>query len=324
MARRALGPASLEVVQAVAAVLEGPALVACSGGPDSLALAAATAVAARRRSVPVRAVVIDHQLQPGSGEQAARVVDQLANLDLAALVVPVRVSHSGGLEAAARQARYDALSRAAGAAEDVLLGHTLDDQAETVLLGLARGSGARAVAGMAPRRGRFVRPLLGIRATVTAQACAEFGLQPWLDPHNQDSRFARSRVRTRVMPLLEAELGPGIAQALARTAGLIRQDTELLEELALQHGDPSQPSLGSDRLAELAPALRGRLLREWLNQHGATDLNSVHLAAVDSLVTQWRGQRWVDLPGVRVRRRDDRLWVESASSWPAPSPAGSG
>jgi tRNA(Ile)-lysidine synthase len=314
MARRALGPATLEVVRAVEAVLTGPALVACSGGPDSLALAAATAVVARRTGFGVRAAVVDHGLQPGSDAVAAAVVAQLAALGLPADVLRVVVRPDGsGVEAAARDARYAALSAAATAGEVVLLGHTLDDQAETVLLGLARGSGARSLAGMPPRRDRFVRPLLGVRAATTRQACAELGLEPWTDPHNGEPRFARVRVRERVLPLLEAELGPGVAEALARTADLLRADADLLDELAAAELDrvvpADDPGLGldGDRLAAMPPALRGRVLLAWLRTLGASDLSAGHVATVAALATDWHGQRWADVPGVRIVRRDGRL-----------------
>ena len=249
MARRALGPAALAVVQAVEQVASGSLLVACSGGADSLALAAAARVVGARRGLSVRAVVVDHGLQPGSDEVAARVVSQLAqgvaDVSMTAIrpqlapmevaVVAVRVEAVGeGVEAAARRARYQALESAAAPGELVLLGHTLDDQAETVLLGLARGSGTRSLAGMPARRGPFVRPLLGLRRATTRAACADFGLEPWEDPHNEAPGFARARVRHRVLPVLEAELGPGIAEALARTAALARADADLLDELAAQ------------------------------------------------------------------------------------------
>ena len=249
MARRALGPAALAVVQAVEQVASGSLLVACSGGADSLALAAAARVVGARRGLSVRAVVVDHGLQPGSDEVAARVVSQLAqgvaDVSMTAIrpqlapmevaVVAVRVEAVGeGVEAAARRARYRALESAARGDELILLGHTLDDQAETVLLGLARGSGTRSLAGMPARRGPFVRPLLGLRRATTRAACADFGLEPWEDPHNEAPGFARARVRHRVLPVLEAELGPGIAEALARTAALARADADLLDELAAQ------------------------------------------------------------------------------------------
>jgi tRNA(Ile)-lysidine synthase len=310
MARKALGPATLQVVQAVTAVTTGPMLVACSGGPDSLALSAGAAIVARRRGDAVRAVVVDHGLQAGSDAVASGVVAQLRErVEMAAEVVRVQVAAAHrGPEAAAREARYAALAGARRPDEVVLLGHTLDDQAESVLLGLARGSGLRSLAGMAAVRGDFVRPLLGQRREVTAACCVELGLEPWIDPHNGDDRFARVRVRTRVLPVLEAELGPGVAEALARTAALARADTDLLDELASVHTDAtSGDGLSCTRLAELDPALRSRVLRSWLLGQGARDVGASRLAAVAGLITDWHGQRWVDVPGVRVRRAGDHL-----------------
>ncbi len=314
MARRALGPATLLVVQAVEAVLDGPSVVACSGGPDSLALAVAASVVAGRRSLTVRAAVVDHRLQPASAALAEGVVEQLRELGIPADVLTVAVRPDGeGLEAAARDARYAALADAVAGEEVVLLGHTLDDQAETVLLGLARGSGTRSLAGMPDRRGPFVRPLLGVRAATTRQACLELGLRPWSDPHNADGRFTRVRVRERVLPVLEAELGPGVAEALARSAALVRADADLLDQLAA--GElAAHPDLDCRWLAGLPPALLGRVLRDWLRASGATDLSAGHIASVTALVTEWRGQRWADVPGLRVLRRDGRLVAESATA----------
>ena len=316
MARRALGPASLAVVQAVERVATGPLVVACSGGADSLALAAAAAVVARRRGLSVRAIVVDHRLQEGSAGVAAAVVGQLDGLGLPATVIPVTVTDQGeGLEAAARRARYEALEAGTGPDEQVLLGHTLDDQAETVLLGLARGSGPRSLAGMPAARGRFVRPLLRLRRETTLRACAELGLQPWQDPHNEAPRFARSRVRYTVLPVLEAELGPGITEALARTAELARADADLLDLLAAQER-AAHPGdlLDADWLAGLPAALRHRVLRDWLADSGARDLSAGHLAAASALVTDWHGQGPLDLPGVRVARGDGRLACLPAGS----------
>ncbi len=320
MARRALGSATLALVQAVEAVLDGPALVACSGGPDSLALAAAAAVVGTRRGLTVRAAVVDHGLQDGSAARAASVVAQLESLGLPAAVLTVAVEPGGdGLEAAARDARYAALEAEASGDEVVLLGHTLDDQAETVLLGLARGSGTRSLAGMPRRRGRLVRPLLGVRAATTRQACAELGVQPWSDPHNAEDRFARVRVRERVLPVLEAELGPGVTEALARSAALLRADADLLDALAdRERATHPAPGLDCAGLAGLPDALRGRVLRDWLREAGATDLSAAHVAGVDALVTDWHGQRWAEVPGVRVHRRDGLLLARSAN--PAAEP----
>ncbi len=310
MARRALGPATLQLVQALSNLPSAPLLVACSGGPDSLALAAAAAVLGDRRGTDVRAVVVDHGLQEGSAQVAAGVVEQLATkLSLpAAVVSAVVVANASGPEAAARAARYAALEAAAAGSELVLLGHTLDDQAETVLLGLARGSGPRSLAGMPAVRGRFHRPLLGLRRQVTEAACAELGLVAWIDPHNSEDRFSRVRVRQRVLPMLEAELGPGVAEALARSAALARADADLLDELAAAElGEPAADLLDCARLAQLAPALRSRVLRAWLFTCGAAEVGAAHLAAVTALVTDWHGQRWVEIPGLRVSRSQGSL-----------------
>ncbi len=236
----ALPPPVAAVRNAVRASLAGLApgdlvLAACSGGQDSLALAAALAFVAPRAGLRAGAVTVDHGLQEGSAERAAEVALTLRGLGLDPVrTATVTVAGPGGPEAAARAARYAALEETAAdvGAVAVLLGHTLDDQAETVLLGLARGSGPRSLAGMPPRRGLFVRPLLGVRRSVTAAACAALGLPAWSDPHNADRRFARVRVRLDALPALEAALGPGVAEALARTADQLRDDAEVLEKIA--------------------------------------------------------------------------------------------
>jgi len=222
-------------------------LAACSGGADSLGLAAALAHEAPRLGLRGGGVTVDHGLQEGSAAQASRVEATLLGLGLDP-VRQVRVTvppGAGGPEAAARSARYTALEREAqqtGAAA-VLLGHTRDDQAETVLLGLARGSGPRSLAGMPPRRGTFRRPLLGVRRPVTAAACEALGLEPWEDPHNADRRFARVRVRLDALPALEAALGPGVPEALARTADQLRADAEFLESISSERSRADSPLL---------------------------------------------------------------------------------
>jgi tRNA(Ile)-lysidine synthase len=312
MAVRALGPAALRVVHAVAAVTDGAGtwLVACSGGADSLALAAAAAYRGRATGATVVAACVDHGLQPGSADVAATAVARLGGLGLAATVLPVVVDprDPAGPEAAARDARYRALDAEADrvGAEVVLLGHTLDDQAETVLLGLARGSGLRSLAGMPAASGRYRRPLLGLGRQDTVQACAEWGLSTWADPHNADPRYARARVRHRVLPVLEAELGPRVAQALARTAALAHADATLLDQLAAD-ADPGTPDLDPTQLADLPEPIRRRVLRRWLGRAGATDLSLHHVEAVEALVTSWRGQRSVDIPGLQVVRSAGRL-----------------
>jgi tRNA(Ile)-lysidine synthase len=318
---RELGLAGLEVVQAVDGALNSQdkhLLVACSGGADSLALAFAARYVAIRRYLDYAAVVIDHQLQDGSAEVAAGVQQQLGRLGYADVIVTtVQVDHSAGVgpEAAARQARYLALDAAARAhSATVLLGHTLDDQAETVLLGLARGSGGRSLAGMAPRAGHLLRPFLNLRRETTEQACAELGLEPWQDPHNTDRRYTRVRVRETVLPTLETELGPGVAEALARTAELLRDDTDLLDRLAADAYRTAEGLGGTDTLDCAAlesqpPALRRRILRLWLLAHGIGDLSLRHISAVETLVIDWHGQKSIEVPGATVTRNAGRLSV---------------
>ncbi|MGX9788446.1 tRNA lysidine(34) synthetase TilS [Mycobacterium sp. MMS18-G62] len=261
--------------------------VGLSGGPDSLAL---TAVAASLK--PTTALIVDHGLQPDSGRVAETARDQALALGcVAAQVLCVDVGTTGGPEAAARAARYEALDAARGDAP-VLLAHTLDDQAETVLLGLGRGSGARSIAGMRPCDPPWCRPLLGVRRVLTHTACTELGLTPWHDPHNSDSRFTRTRLRTEVLPLLEDVLGGGVAEALARTATALREDTDTLDELARRALSDIGTGEGLDtaRLAALPEAVRRRVIRGWLLAGGANNLTDKQIRGVDGLVTAWRGQ----------------------------------
>ncbi|WP_078292565.1 tRNA lysidine(34) synthetase TilS [Mycobacterium sp. D16R24] len=273
--------------------------VAVSGGADSLALAAA-AVA---QGWAVTALIVDHGLQQDSAEVAGRARSQALALGCHdASVLSVIVDGVGGLEAAARDARYAAL-REARDGLPVLLAHTLDDQAETVLLGLGRGSGGRSIAGMRPWDDPWGRPLLDIRRTETRASCAELGLTPWEDPHNVDSRFIRVRLRHEVLPLLEQILGGGVAGALARTAASLRDDGDALDEQARATFTGAE-LLAIAGLRDLAPAVRRRVIRLWLLAGGAQDLNDSQIRAVDALVVQWRGQGGVavgaDLPYQRL------------------------
>jgi len=298
-------------------------LAACSGGADSLALAAALAFEAPRLGLAAGGVTVDHGLQAGSAEQAEKVVKTLAALGLDPVpCLRVTVARPGaGPEAAARAARYAALGRAADAtgASAILLGHTRDDQAETVLLGLARGSGARSLAGMPERSGRCLRPLLSVSRAQTRAACAALDLEPWDDPQNADAGFARARVRHRLLPALEAELGPGIAEALARTAGQLRADADFLDSVARSQASriaTPGPGLPTEAVAALPPAIRSRVLRNAAIAAGCPEgaLTAGHVAGLDALVTGWRGQRWIDLPGgVRGRRRYGKLLFSRSS-----------
>jgi tRNA(Ile)-lysidine synthetase-like protein len=298
-------------------------LVACSGGADSLALAAALSHVAARNLRRAGAVTVDHGLQPGSAERARSLAATLVVMGFDPVeVLYVRVDGTEGPEGNARRVRFAALGAAAErhAAPAVLLGQTRDDQAETVLLGLARGSGARSLGGMAHVAGVYRRPLLDLpRATV--RAAVPEGLSPWDDPHNADPSYARARTRVRVLPVLEAELGPGVGAALARSANLLRADADALDEWAEraltdclivgsppsteQHGSTddhrhnAQVRLAVDALAGLPQAVRWRALRRAAIMAGSppTDLTAGHVGVVDALVTRWSGQSGVDLPG---------------------------
>lgn len=287
-------------------------LVACSGGPDSLALAAVAAYFARRghvdgRPVSVAAVVVDHQLQPGSAEVAAQAVRTLEELGLAPVQLrTVDVASTGfGPEAAARDARHAALDAAAEEldCQNILLGHTLDDQAEQVLLGLARGSGTRSLAGMRPARGRLLRPFLGLRREETLEICEAEDLDPWHDPSNADPAFARSRTRVEVMPVLEEKLGPGVAESLARTAAILQQDADFLEDMAkdtyeaLRQRMDDGVWLPEDAVRDLAPALRFRVIAKAAADVGGQQPGYGRLQAAEALLRRQGSAGPVELPG---------------------------
>jgi tRNA(Ile)-lysidine synthase len=291
-------------------------LVALSGGPDSLALAAATAFEAGKQEIRAGAVIVDHGLQEGSADVAARAAQQARALGMDPVVITrVSVGGAGGPEAAARTARYEAFESALTdtGASALLLGHTLDDQAETVLLGLARGSGSGSLMGMAPVAGRYLRPLLGVRRGVTHAACAAEGLEPWTDPLNADPSYARVRVRHNVLPVLEAELGPGIADALARTAEQLREDSEafdaMIDEFIEEICEPAEAGIAVSvsALAANPAALRHRIIRKVALSEFGQSLSRSHTLAIAALVTDWRGQGPIDVPGISVARNGGLL-----------------
>lgn len=288
-------------------------VVACSGGADSLALLAATVFEGRKAGWHVVGATVDHGLQDGSADRAARVVQQMAELGAdETLAATVHVDAPGlGPEAAARRARYAVLEETAerSDAAAVLLGHTRDDQAETVLLGLTRGSGGRSLAGMRRSFDRFVRPLLDLSRDDTVTACRVEGIEFWQDPHNDDPGYTRVRVRRTVLPLLEEQLGPGVAEALARTADQLRGDMDLLDDVA-EAAYASLADLPVDGLLAQPAPVRRRVLRLAALAAGspASELFHQHVLAMDGLLTDWRGQQGVDLPGgIRCSRRDGRL-----------------
>ncbi len=298
-------------------------LIACSGGPDSLALAAAAAFEGPRGGIRVGAIVVDHQMQAGSAEVAKATFDKLVALGLEPVEIKtVDVGTSGGPEAAARVARYGALDEAAARLDAVaiLLGHTLDDQAETVLLGLARGSGARSLNGMAFHSGRYLRPLLGISRKTIENFCADSKLVPWLDPMNQDHRYTRVRVRKQILPMLETELGPGISDALVRTAEQLREDDEVLTTLSEQaFGQVASMKSNAVQLdvqgfQALPLAIRHRVVARALDILDAPTFARVHILGVDELVDRWHGQKPLTLPGVRVERTGEKIILKTTKT----------
>jgi tRNA(Ile)-lysidine synthase len=289
-------------------------LVAVSGGADSLALAYAILAELQPLAITAIAVTIDHQLQSGSSAQAEKVEKQLKEFGYEKVITEkVVVDSKSGIEAGARDARYQALSACAEKekATKIFLGHTRDDQAETVLLGLARGSGTRSLSGMAVENGIYIRPFLHITRTETEAACKEIGIDPWNDPHNGNTEFSRVRVRTEILPIMEAKLGPGIAAALARSASILRDDADALDELAqIEISQSDLASLDCEHLSTLARAIRSRILRAAIYAAGAPlgSITADHLAGVEALVTSWRGQGALSLPGgVKVERISGRL-----------------
>ncbi len=286
-------------------------LVACSGGADSLALAATTAFVAPRLGLRAGLVTVDHGLQAGSAVRAAAVATWGSGAGLDPVeVATVRVAGlPGGPEAAARTARYRALTAAAGKhhAAVVLLGHTRDDQAETVLLALARGAGPRGLSGMPQRRGVLVRPLLDVSRADTRKACAALGLVTWDDPHNADPAYARSRVRHDALPALVAALGPAVVDNLARTAAQLAADNDHLDTLAAEAlaAARTDGGLSVGALCALPAAVRTRVLHAWARELGAPGgaLSHRHVEALDALLTDWHGQGPATLPGGIVAGR---------------------
>jgi tRNA(Ile)-lysidine synthase len=291
-------------------------LVACSGGADSLALVRAAVHVGNELSLQVGAIVIDHQLQSGSSLVASGAVataQELGAHPVELIAVDVLIGPgSGGLEAAARDARREAFAKYADQndVKAILLGHTREDQAETVLLGLARGSGARSLSGMRRIDGLYRRPFLRVSRAVVRSTVEDLYVHE--DPHNSDLSFARVRVRDSILPLMEADLGPGVSSALARTADMLRDDADALDQIAATHGLIDDVEV----LAKLPRAMRTRIIRRLAAAAGCTmnDLTREHVLGVDSLIVHWRGQGPLNLPGsVNVERAHGKLKFYHAS-----------
>ncbi len=289
-------------------------LVAVSGGADSLALAAALLKEVKELAIECIPVIIDHQLQSNSGEVAATASATLKKLGYERVEIRrITVTQVDGPEASARRARYEALRNLAEELDAIaiFLGHTKDDQAETVLLGLARGSGTRSLSGMAKRIDIYRRPLLSNTRSETQATCQELGIEYWSDPHNKDLEYKRVRVREKILPLLESELGPGVSDALYRSAKLLRDDADALDEWANKvFASLDSRNLDVEELAKLPRAIRSRVVRLAIHNAGAPSgsLSSEHLEPIEALITAWKGQGAVSLPGgVTVARISGRL-----------------
>lgn len=288
----------------------GTILVGVSGGADSLALSIALFHEAKNRLVIP--VIVDHSLQENSAAVAQATKLILENIGFDEVeVIRVHVEMHDGLEASARRARYEAFQEILEKHSSTIffLGHTENDLAESVLLGLARGSGTRSLSGIAEVNGVYVRPFLQITRDVTEEVCKENGLEPWVDPHNSDNQFARVRVRKNILPILERDLGPGITQALARSSRILREDADALDELA-QNFIESHDPYSTEELAALPRAIRARVLRTLIYSAGAPQgsLTFDHIAPIEALVTAWSGQGATSLPGgVKVERISGRL-----------------
>jgi tRNA(Ile)-lysidine synthase len=291
-------------------------LFGCSGGADSMALALALSLEAN--GTKVIPIVVDHGLQVGSAEIASQTVSKLKEIGYTQIESAIaQVKITDGLEASARRARYQIFNQFIDTHQPkfFLLAHTLNDQAESVLLGLARGSGARSLSGMALENNIYVRPLLKISRQTTVAACHEGGVEFWSDPHNDDLRFTRVRTRKNVLPNLEENLGPGITEALVRSADLLRDDADALDNFAREYFAQTDPlNLSVSELERLPKAIRSRVLRLAIYQAGAPSgsLSAEHINAAEALISDWHGQKELSLPGdVKLLRNSGRITLST-------------
>ena len=293
-------------------------LIAVSGGADSLALAAACEFEAKKLGVKIAAAVIDHSLQNNSDKVAAQTSKTLASLGFEEVVVKkIAVGKAGGPEAAARTARYTALEtlRQKTKSHFIVLGHTSSDQAETVLLGLVRGSGSKSLSGMSEKTGVLLRPLLGIERATTEAFCKDSGIKYWSDPQNKDEKFLRVMIRKHVLPFLEKQLGGSVAASLVRTSDQLREDNTYLESQAdksfKKYAKVSGSGISFDAKAieKLPAAIVNRVIKKALDGFGS-ESSRTHVLAVSDLVLSWHGQKPLTLPGVRVVRKGNTISFE--------------
>ena len=281
-------------------------------------MALAVALFIERSNTKVIPIVIDHGLQEGSAQITSQTIERLKQIGFTQVEsARAQVTMTDGLEASARRARYQLFNQFIETYQPkyFLLAHTLNDQAENVLLGLARGSGARSLSGMAVKNNIFVRPLLKISREVTTAACSEAGIEIWSDPHNEDLRFTRVRVRKNLLPIIEDNLGPGITEALVRSADLLRDDADALDGFAAEYFNQADPfNLDVKELERLPKAITTRVLRLAIYKAGAPagSLSAEHIAAAQALISDWHGQKEVSLPGnVKLLRNSGRITLST-------------
>lgn len=287
-------------------------LIACSGGADSLALAWTSNVVAKRLGLNLIAVVIDHQLIEESSKVALIAKDQCENFGIEKVVIKKIVvkDNKEGLESAARSARYKAFEELTLElnAKAVLLAHTQDDQAETMLMRLTRGSGAKSLSAMKEVSGKYLRPFLHIRKKELVDALEKEGISFWQDPANTDYRFLRAKVRNELMPKLIEVLGESAIESLDRTSDLLKEDNEALDSIALENYEKLDRELNVEELIKLPAAIRKRIIKIAALESGVIPgpFSFEHIEAIDALVTKWRGQGNVDLPGFIQASRDNQ------------------
>jgi tRNA(Ile)-lysidine synthase len=323
--RKRLSPAQGAIRHAVREVLTANTkpgqklLIAVSGGADSLALASAVLFESKKLQLNIATVTIDHGLQKASAKVAEQTLEKLHQIGIAeAWNKKVKVGTKGGPEAAARDARYKALEsiRIESKSDFIVLGHTANDQAETVLLGLTRGSGSKSLSGMSTRSDRLLRPLLSIERKTTEQFCKEENISPWQDPQNKDLKFLRVRIRKVVLPFLEKQLGNGIFSNLIRTGSQLREDDQYLRSVAekafkkIAKTSARTVILDQPGLSKLPAAIRNRVIKSAID-YFEVDSSRVHVLAVADLILNWHGQKPLALPGVRVERKGKTITIKA-------------
>jgi tRNA(Ile)-lysidine synthase len=323
--RKRLSPAQGAIRHAVREVLTANTkpgqklLIAVSGGADSLALASAVLFESKKLQLNIATVTIDHGLQKASAKVAEQTLEKLQQIGITeAWSKKVKVGSKGGPEAAARDARYKALEsiRIESKSDFIVLGHTANDQAETVLLGLTRGSGSKSLSGMSTRSDRLLRPLLSIERKTTEQFCKEENISPWQDPQNKDLKFLRVRIRKVVLPFLEKQLGNGIFSNLIRTSSQLKEDDQYLSSVAekafkkIAKTSARTVILDQPGLSKLPAAIRNRVIKSAID-YFEVDSSRVHVLAVADLILNWHGQKPLALPGVRVERKGKTITIKA-------------